>query len=68
MYSSEVLLRKPLDGRGCFRLADDGSHRPAGYYPAVGAPGGRGAESKPPSGWRRVVLEVHAALPGLSGL
>lgn len=44
------------------------SHSPAGSPPGVGAPGGRGAESKPASRRRRMVLEVHAALPGLSGL
>lgn len=41
-------------------------YRPAGS-PVVGAPGGRGAESIPASGRRRVVLEIHTAFPGLSG-
>lgn len=43
------------------------SYRPAGS-PVVGAPGGRGAESIPTSGWRRMVFEIHTAFPGLSGL
>lgn len=42
-------------------------HRPAGSYIVVRAPRGCGAEQEPASGWRRVVLEVHGTLPGLSG-
>lgn len=44
------------------------TREPVGSPAAVGAPGTRRAESISASSWRRVVLEVHATFPGLSGL
>lgn len=42
------------------------SYSPAAF-PAVGAPGGCGAECVSTPGWRRVILEVQGAFSRFSG-